>query len=246
MVKSVALIGNGKMGSYLHGELQRVGLRSRLYAREPQKGQLHLKEYKALESMSILCVKDDAIAPLSSELPSGAGLLVHCSGATPLETIDEKHARRGIWYPLMSIRKAQNPTIDQIPFCIEAQNSEDYALLEKLCELIGARSHQLNSTQRAYLHLAAVFANNFSQHLYHLSYRILKKENLDFSILKPLLHQQVLRLDQGDPAGAQTGPAVRKDQLTINKHLQLLDDPQLQELYQALSLSIMDTHEKEL
>ncbi len=191
----------------------------------------------------ILCVSDQAIAEVSEQIPAGKAPVVHVSGATPLTEIAPKHSSRGIWYPLMSFAQGDEPEFTSIPFCLEASDGETLDLLKGLCLSMKAGYYEVDSAQRKVLHLAAVMAQNFSNHLYQLAYEQMQTAGLDFSMMKPLLRQSVERLSSGPPRDLQTGPAVRHDELTIAAHRKMIEDPQVSEIYRLITQSIQKKHE---
>ncbi|MDR9373836.1 MAG: DUF2520 domain-containing protein [Schleiferiaceae bacterium] len=246
VIQSIAIIGNGKVGRYLLAQLRQNGWSVQAYARRPGLQEKPLDALKPGEhDLLLLAVSDDALAPVAQALAVSNSLVAHVSGATPLEAL-APHARRAIWYPLMSLKPDLGLPIGRIPFCLEAAQGADLEALEDFTHRLKATPYRVDSRQRPYLHLAAVFAHNFSNHLYHLAYQILQQQNLPWPLLHPLLQQATQQLSAADPAQRQTGPAVRQDQQTLERHRALLDDPQLKELYNRLTEHIIRTHEKEL
>lgn len=201
----------------------------------------------------ILCVSDDAIAGICKEikLPAGA-IIVHTSGS---KSIDEIHKNLdkflnaevgvGVFYPLMTFSKGYALEFDNIPILIEAEYTDTLSDLGKLGKKLSSSVHNINSSQRLTLHMAAVFACNFTNHLWALSKEIVDAENIDFELLKPLINSTVNKaLKAKHPAEVQTGPAVRNDIKTEKLHQQLLkDDTDLLQVYKTLSHSIKDWHE---
>lgn len=242
----IALIGNGNVGSYLWKAFGNTEVHCALFARNPIGNQHTLDALSSkieLFDIVLLCVKDDAITPLSSTLPAGDYLLAHCSGAANLDALDAKHKNRGVFYPLMSLKESNSVLPNEIPFCLEWEMEDSLDVLTQLCNALGATWFPVSSVQRQYLHLAAVFAHNFSNHMFSLSQALLDEHELDFKILLPLLHQNLKMLQQKNAKDLQTGPAIRNDESTINKHLNLLTDETLKALYQSLTNSIQRTNE---
>ena len=122
---------------------------------------------------------------------------------------------------------------------MEAENEKDYILLELLANLIGKKIYAINSEQRKALHIAAVFVNNFTNHMYKTGSDICAENNVPFAILEPLIKETATKIETLSPAAAQTGPAIRKDQRTINEHLALLNKQQ-QEVYTTVTKSIQN------
>lgn len=190
----------------------------------------------------VISVSDDAISKVSTKLESNNKLVVHTSGSVSIETL-KKHKRTGVFYPLQSFSKEKEVDFSTIPFCLETSNKEDYNLLEQLANSIGEKIYAINSEQRKYLHVAAVFVNNFSNHMYKIGNDICDKYQVPFEVLTPLIQETAQKIMALTPEKAQTGPAIRKDTETINNHLALLDKKQ-QEIYQLITKSIQNNGEK--
>jgi predicted short-subunit dehydrogenase-like oxidoreductase (DUF2520 family) len=190
----------------------------------------------------ILAVSDDAISDLSKQLPFKNRLVVHTSGSAGLYDIDKKH-KRGVFYPLQTFSKGADVDFSEVPICIEAlNNKEDLPILKALAEAIGSKTHKVNSDQRAALHLAAVFVNNFTNQMFRIAHEITESYGAEFDILKPLIKETARKLDELSPFLAQTGPAKRNDKKTIKKHLKLLEDKHHKDVYELFTKSIQKTH----
>jgi len=187
----------------------------------------------------IIAIPDNYIAEISRQLPQNK-LIVHTSGSMPMDVISSE--RKGVFYPLQTFSKAKAVDFTTIPFCLEANTEEDLVLLKNTAKLLTNKVYEINSEQRKSLHVAAVFVNNFTNHLFYQGEAICKKYNVPFEVLVPLIKETVNKLDTLSPKAAQTGPALRNDTKTIATHLKLLDNKQ-QELYKLLSQSIMETYE---
>lgn len=190
----------------------------------------------------LVAVKDDVISDIAPALKRLNGIVAHTSGATAID-IFQGLARHGVFYPLQTFSKQKTLDLSNTPMCLEANSPETMRLLEAAAKLISTAQYQVNSAQRKILHLAAVFACNFSNHMYHLGNSIMQQHGLDFEILKPLIMETASKVQDAVPSEVQTGPAVRGDQETMVKHLRLLNDrPDLQDIYKTLSESIKKTH----
>ena len=192
----------------------------------------------------IIAVSDNAISELSSKLNFQNKLVVHTSGSTDLNEL-KSNSNKGVLYPLQSFSKESNLNFLEIPICIETENAKDFVLLEKLAKLISNNCYKINSEQRKYLHVAAVFVNNFVNHLYHLGNEICEENRIPFKILQPLIKETANKLVELSPYEAQTGPAKRNDSKTIEKHKTLLTTKQ-QEIYTLLTKSIYKTYGEKL
>lgn len=189
----------------------------------------------------IIAVSDDAIAGLSSQLPFENRLVVHTSGSVSLHDLGKK-LRRGVFYPLQTFSKDADIDFSKVPVCIETIDKNDFNTLKKLAEAIGSPSYRVNSEQRGSLHLAAVFANNFTNQLYRIAHEITEATRTDFDILKPLILETATKVQTLSPFMAQTGPAKRNDKKTIKKHLKKLEHSPHKEVYELLTASIQRTH----
>lgn len=189
----------------------------------------------------ILAVRDDAIEDVASLLAinGSEALVTHTSGATPGKVLAPWFRRYGVFYPLQSFSVERMPVWSKIPFCVDASTDEDLLFLRKIAKTIGNLVYRVNDEQRALLHVAAVFANNFANHCYAIAEKILEEKDLEFEMLHPLMEETLHKALQDSPARMQTGPAIRGDSDTVQAHLTLLENhPEWQELYRKLTKSI--------
>jgi predicted short-subunit dehydrogenase-like oxidoreductase (DUF2520 family) len=192
----------------------------------------------------IIAVSDDAIPYVSSQLPFENRLVVHTSGSAPLTSLDDKN-RKGVFYPLQTFTKGKSVDFKVIPFCLETQLDNDYALLEKVAQSISDSVYKIDSHQRKALHVAAVFVNNFTNYLYQLGNEICQENHVPFDILKPLILETAEKLLTLSPKEAQTGPAKRNDLSTIEAHESFLSNENQSTIYKILTQSIQN-HGKKL
>ena len=191
----------------------------------------------------IIAVSDDAIATVSEQIPYKNKLVVHTSGGISLEILASNN-RKGVFYPLQTFTKNKDVNFKIIPICIESQNASDYQLLQKVAQSISDSVFAINSEQRKALHLAAVFVNNFTNHLYKIGNDICIENNVPFEILKPLIQETAEKIMRLSPNEAQTGPAIRNDIETINAHLTFLSDENQKNIYKILTQSIQNNGKK--
>jgi len=192
----------------------------------------------------VMAVPDDAIAEFSSALPLDNSLVVHTSGSVAMDELSS-NLRKGVFYPLQTFSKSSDLDFKEIPVCIEAQKNEDLVLLEKLASAITKKVYFIDSNQRKSLHVAAVFVNNFVNHLYHIGHEICKNHTVPFEILTPLIRETAKKIEEIPPFDAQTGPARRHDKQTMRAHESMLSEAH-QEIYKLLTKSIEKTYGKEL
>jgi len=192
----------------------------------------------------IIAVSDKVIEQLSSKINAGKAIVVHTSGSTSINVL-QQHKNYGVFYPLQTFSKDNPIDFLSIPICLEANNPDNLLLLEKLAKKISQTHHFVNSEQREQLHTAAVFVNNFVNHLYHIGNEICTEHKIESNILQPLIQETARKAARFSPYTAQTGPARRGDRHTIEKHLEKLSKNQ-QEIYKLLSHSIASTYGKKL
>jgi predicted short-subunit dehydrogenase-like oxidoreductase (DUF2520 family) len=189
----------------------------------------------------LVAVRDDAIAEVAALVAPHLehALVTHTSGATPGKVLLPACARYGVFYPLQSFSHERTPVWSKIPFCVDAAEEHDVLFLKKIAKTIGNLVYRVNDEQRAVLHVAAVFANNFANHCFALAEKLLDEKDLPFEMLHPLMEETLAKAIQDSPAKMQTGPAVRGDGDTVHRHLQLLQaHPEWQTLYARLTDSI--------
>lgn len=205
--------------------------------------------YPDLKSIPVDCdvyflgVNDSEIYAVSQELEVN-GIVVHCSGFLSIDLL-KKHKNRGVFWPIQTLSKDHYSNLADVPICIEASDEMSLRILESLADKITKVPIFISEDQRKKLHIAAVFANNFTNHLFVLSQEFLHKNNLDFSMLMPLIQETVKKLSSINPQLAQTGPASRKDENTMNQHKLILEqEEELLTIYKTLSKSISEHHKQ--
>lgn len=202
-----------------------------------------LSKQLAATDVILIAVKDDEIKNVVKQLPITKALVVHTSGSIHINVFENSIKNYGVFYPLQTL-KNNKQNFKKVPICLEVKNKSkknksNEQLLFNLGKSISDTIYFLDSEQRLHTHLAAVFANNFTNHLYAVAEKILSNNNLPFELLKPLINQTALNANKFSPVKNQTGPAVRNDKITLDKHLKLLkNDPQLSELYKRITNSI--------
>lgn len=186
----------------------------------------------------ILAVSDIAIEEVFRELQLSSKTVVHTAASVPKDVLKKGAAHYGVLYPLQSLKKDLGYLPD-IPIIIDASDNQTLAMLDVLAHTISDKVVEADDETRVKLHLAAVMVNNFTNHLYALVEKYCKDEDLDFLLLLPLIRETAERLETISPAKSQTGPAVRGDYTTIEKHVALLHKyPQLKKIYEQFSESI--------
>lgn len=201
-----------------------------------------VSDYHQLQPVDLflIAVTDQAIAEVSAQIPFEGQLVAHTSGSVAMNLLSEQH-RKAVFYPVQTFTKGKPIDFKVVPIGVETQHTEDLEIVKKVAGAISDHVFEINSEQRKALHVAAVFVCNFTNHLYQIGSDICEKHQLPFDILKPLIKETAAKVKSLSPAQAQTGPAKRHDQQTIDSHLEILDGPQ-KEIYSLLTKSIQ-THE---
>ena len=186
----------------------------------------------------IIAVSDHSIADVSELIPFKNKLVVHTSGSNAIDNLSANN-RKGVFYPLQTFSKKRQVNFTEVPICIESENEKDLLILENLAQTLGSKTYQIDGLQRKSLHVAAVFVNNFTNHLYKLGRDICTENNIPFEILLPLIYETAEKLKDLEPQKAQTGPAKRQDFSTISAHLKFLKHSDYKHLYETLTQSII-------
>ena len=230
---SIVIIGNGNVAKHLVNAFLKVDtiIVTQINSRK-------LEDIPEAD-ITILAVSDDAIAAVSSKIRNT--LVVHTSGSFSMDDL-KNTTSKGVFYMLQTFSKDKEVDFSKVPFCLEAQHKEDYLLLERLAKSIGKKIYTINSEQRKTIHVAAVFVNNFTNHLYKIGNDICIENKIPFEILYPLIDETAQKIKTLSPKKAQTGPAVRNDKKTIKNHLDLLNNEQ-QKIYKILTKSIKNSVE---
>lgn len=187
----------------------------------------------------LISVKDDAIGPLVDKIaPNPSAIWAHTSGSVEAKALERLSPRYGVFYPLQTFNRDRKVELTAVPLFIEGSDAETTAGLVTLANKISREVHIADSATRKQMHIAAVFACNFTNHLWAIADEILAKEGLSINILQPLLRETLLKAMSAPPAEGQTGPARRGDSRVMNDHISMLD-PQKAEIYKLLSNSIL-------
>ncbi|CAM4426782.1 hypothetical protein F901_03288 [Acinetobacter dispersus] len=254
----ITLIGAGRVATHLAKVLQLQHQIVQIFSRDLQRaetlaGQVNAQAITELQQLDqqtdlvIIAVSDQAISSviqaITQYLPDN--LIVHTSGSTDLAILEQKHPRAGVLYPLQTFSFERAVNWSETPLFVEAVQAQDLTLLTDLANSLSQRVYQYSSTQRLTLHLAAVFSCNFSNYCYDMAKQVVDAEQVDFSLLYPLILETANKATTNNPKEMQTGPAMRGDQNILNMHRQLLVDSNrtdLQDIYRLMSESILKRH----
>ncbi len=259
--RNIAFIGSGNLAWHLAPALDNTGyIVKEVYSRNPKNAELLVERlYQANKkdnldfgrsdiSLVIICVTDDAIIDIAQEivLPEDC-VIVHTSGSQSVELLEFAASQKtGVFYPLQTFSKHQKVDFKDIPIFIESNEPDTEAFLMEMANSISSQVYKLESGDRKILHLAAVFACNFTNHFLKVADDTLKSGGFDLSVLRPLIIETIDKALSIGPEKAQTGPAKRHDFEILDKHLNLLDEePSLQEMYKVVSQHIIDTYPRD-
>lgn len=187
----------------------------------------------------IVAVADSGIASVIKKIRAFNGVILHTSGSISIDVFKTKFKKYGVIYPVQTISANDYINFQSVPFCIEASDKSSLTKIKKLASGISDNVQVMSSQKRKILHLSAVIANNFSNHLFALAESVLIKHKISFNLLKPLIEKTAQKINTVSPSKAQTGPAKRGDNQVIREHLRLLSyNKSLKQIYTLLSKSI--------
>lgn len=248
MIERVNIIGAGNVATHLLSKLSHTCKISSIFSRDFTKAAalaqkvkgVPIDNLKAIDlhaDLTIIAVKDDAIVEVLSQLPKSLPI-VHTSGSRGVEVM-QAFANYGILYPLQTFSKNRPLEIGEIPFFIEASSSVFLEKIERFCKThLSENVSYSDSHKRSVIHLAAVFASNFTNHLLTEAQCILDTENIPLSVLEPLMLETIQKAFALGPKITQTGPAARSDQKVIDKQIATLKEDDLKSIYELISKRI--------
>ncbi|MEJ6737237.1 MAG: DUF2520 domain-containing protein [Flavobacteriales bacterium] len=258
MLKNITIIGSGNVATHLGKALLKKGFSiNQVYSQNKDNSFELASALNAMpcddpkfitdeSDLYIICIKDDFIAKIAQQLVLNNKTVVHTSGSVPMDVLAH-FDNYGIFYPLQTFSKETEINISEVPFCIEANNTDTQNKLLALAKMLSNNVYEINSNQRKKIHVAAVFACNFSNYLYTISEDILNKNNIDFNILKPLILETAKKIQHNSPKDVQTGPAKRNDQEVIINHINLLANAKdYQDIYSLITDNIIKNNDGKL
>jgi predicted short-subunit dehydrogenase-like oxidoreductase (DUF2520 family) len=255
-----SFIGSGNLAWHLAPALDNVGYPVReVYSQNPKHaaalvGRLYeahvnisLDFSASTSTIFIISVSDDVLQEVAQKiiLPEDA-IVVHTSGSQPLSVLDDTGSQNmGVFYPLQTFSKAKKVSFKDVPIFVESESSNVEKVLMKMAKAISNNVKRINSEERKALHVAAVFASNFSNHMLTIAREIAKQNDLDFNVLKPLIAETLNKSLELGPEKSQTGPAVRGDFEILERHMEFLkESPELAEIYRIVSQHIIDSSDQ--
>jgi len=200
-----------------------------------------LKSISGQADLYLLAVTDSAIKEVLRDFEIRNATIVHTSGSVSIKAFEKKFKNYGVFYPVQTFSVKHNVNFKNIPVCIEANNPSTKKKITQLAKSITKKIHFINSDQRKKVHLAAVFANNFSNHLFAIAEHMLTHEKISFDLLRPLIPETALKIQHDSPLEMQTGPAKRGDIAVMEDHLKMLSNKKkFKEIYKLISESITE------
>jgi predicted short-subunit dehydrogenase-like oxidoreductase (DUF2520 family) len=250
----VVIIGSGNVATVLGGKAKAAGHEIlQIVARNPETASSLAAEWACgyttqwsgtdqTADIYVVALSDKALENLGGVLTLPGKLVVHTAGAVSVSALEPVSANSGVLYPLQSLRAAIRP-FPETPLLIDALRQEDLHKIEAFALTLSGQVQQAGDATRLKLHVAAILVNNFTNYLYTQAARFCREEEIDFSLLLPLIRETAERVSRFPPEQLQTGPAVRGDRPTIEKHLEILSNYQdIKELYDLLTIKIEDLY----
>ena len=247
-MKNIILVGSGNVATHLGIALQNCNYKIvQVYSRSIENAKTLAQQLNTdftndliqlkTADLIIVSVNDDAISTVLSKLKNTA--IVHTSGSIGMDVFESNFSDFGVFYPLQTFNTDIEFAISDIPFCIEGNSRAFENQLVEIAKNLSSNVITINSAQRKQLHIAAVFACNFSNQMFSIADDLLTEKDIDSSILLPLIRQTVQKLEANSPKEVQTGPAKRKDLQTIKNQINLLEDDDLRNIYKLITNQIL-------
>ncbi|HXH20218.1 MAG TPA: DUF2520 domain-containing protein [Chitinophagales bacterium] len=253
----IVIIGAGNVGWHLAHQFKRAGHRilqvisnseasAEFLAEEVDAAfSDDLREINRNGSLYLIAVNDDAVEEISEQLHFPHAIILHTCAMLPMEVLEPVSDKFGVFYPLQTMTKSHELNFREVPVFIEASSDDVGDQIYHLAAGITDRVLHADLKKRQALHMAAVFANNFPNHLFYISSQLLKRSGMSFDLLMPLIKETVRKVELHQPYDVQTGPAKRGDMRTVEEHLELLQDfPCFREIYLVMTESLIDAYKK--
>ena len=252
----IAIIGYGNLGFHLVNHLSEAGhIITQVFTRDKSKTRISKYKIDFIDDLNLLNsdadvyfipVKDDALNEVARLLSLRGKIVAHCSASVEMTVLKNSTENFGVFYPLQTFSREVEVDFKNIPILIEGVNKKTISVLKEIASSLSDEVIEVNQQQRLAVHVAAVFANNFSNYLQkmliffnYFAEEILKKENISYKILLPLIEETVRKVKEHAPSKSQTGPAKREDDKTIQKHLKFLSNKkELKNLYSIITEQI--------
>ncbi len=252
-IRSLTIIGTGNVATHLGKALSDAGMQiNAIVARNKDKAvelaqqlnntlALDFNDVLPVSDAYLIAVKDDAILEVAKKISSRDKLLIHCSGAAAGQMVDINGNNYGVLWPMQTLTKNNTIDLKQTLIAVSGNTPEVESAIGELAEKISNRVIKVSESQRAMLHLAAVWINNYINHMFVIAEELMQENNLDFNLFIPMIDEHISKLKTMSATQLQTGPASRGDMVTLNKHRSMLKGhPDIQQLYDAIAQSILN------
>jgi predicted short-subunit dehydrogenase-like oxidoreductase (DUF2520 family) len=252
-IRSIVIIGAGNVGCHLARKLHAASFSiSQVAGRRAENVKTlaadldasYTLEFEKLitgQDLYIIALPDEVMEDVLPKLPLTNELIVHTSGSVPMDILKPYSENFGVLYPLQTFTRRRKIDLKEVPIFVEANRIDNENALIGLAKKLSNKVLAADSVQRQYLHIAAVFASNFSNHMYDIARSVLEEQGLDFNLLSPLILETAAKATTMGPGKAQTGPARRNDVKVMQKHLEMLSGNEAaMEIYRRISESIKD------
>lgn len=253
----ISFIGAGKVASALCRQLYLSGCRIIKIVSKSEKSSRALAStcnalwssdysFNDSEDIIITAVPDDALREVLGKVKCGSdSIVVHTAGSQGLDVFPSGLKHTGVFYPLQTFTQGRKVGFRDLPFFLEASDQSSSDVMADMVRLLGAEVHFTDHSKRQIIHLAAVFACNFTNHMFTAGKKITGRAGLPFSVMEPLINETVNKALELGPENSQTGPAFRSDKETIKRHIDLLSfSPELQKIYKEITESIIRKYSK--
>lgn len=246
----IVFVGAGNLATRLSIEMQRVGMTiGQVYSPTEESARALASKLNSAwttdivriiedADLYIFSVKDAVLDHVLSQMKPNGGLWVHTAGSIPMDIFSSYTSRYGVFYPLQTFSKGRVVSFDKIPVFLEVLKEEDKSILLNVANALTDTVLFISSEKRKSIHLAAVFACNFANHMYAVAEKILEEQDIPYKVLLPLIEETASKLQDLPPLSAQTGPAVRYDENVIETQSNMLTNERYRELYNLISQSI--------
>ena len=258
-IENIVIIGSGNVATHFAKAIIKSGKKIiQIYSKHPDLAKQlsqevntsfvsSINEISKYADLYILAINDTSIETVSNTLKIDNKLIVHTSGTVSIDILKKASPNYGVIYPLQTFAKDISIDWNNIPIFIEANKPENEVMLTNFMKEISTNVNIMSSEDRQVLHLSAVFVNNFVNYIYNIGEDICHQNNISFKYLKPLILETANRIINNNPSNIQTGPAMRGDEITIKKHLELLStQKEYADVYNYLTNMIIKKHENDL
>lgn len=252
---TLSIVGAGRVSSALCNGFYNAGFKIRkVVSKTPESARSLAERYSAEwdlvpdfgngTDILIVAVTDHVLQEVLSEIRCPRETIVaHTAGSFDLTVFPDHIGKRGVFYPLQTFTKGRKISFTNLPFFIEASDRQTQKSLTELAEKLGGKVYITDGEKRRQLHLAAVFTCNFTNHMLTAGKELATRADMDFTVMEALIKETIAKALEEGPENSQTGPAIRNDQVTIKKHLDLLSfSKEFQDIYRYITKSIIKYH----